>query len=239
MAVNRSSSARRPAAVRGVERALAAPEARLDALRGQRAREHEALLRAARKVFIARGYAQARVEDILREAGLSTRAFYRFHASKDQLFLELFSRANEAALGRLARTVGRRKSAPAKLEAYVAATLELAYDPRYRGETRLFATVPGELAERHAREVVQCRAGLASLLREIVDEGVASGDFPDAHPEDDAWSLHGALGGALERVLWADPPPERRALLRHLLRFCQSALASGGKCSRAGSRASA
>jgi AcrR family transcriptional regulator len=225
MAVNRSSAAGRTPTPRGVERALAAPEARLDALRGRREREHAGLLRAARKVFVARGYAQTRVEDILKEAGLSTRAFYRFHASKDQLFLELFARTNEAALGRLVRTVDRRKSPAAKLDAYVAATLELAYDPRYRGETRLFASVPGELAERHAREVVQCRARLVSLLREIVAEGVASGAFPNAAPDDDAWSLHGSLGGALERVLWADPPPDRRTLLRNLLRFCRSALA--------------
>ena len=221
MPVNRA-----PPAARGVERALAASEARLSALRGRRTREHADLLRAAHKVFLARGYAQTRVEDVLREAGLSTRAFYRYHASKDQLFLELFARASQAAMARLGGTIARKRSAAAKLEAYVASTLELAYDPRYRDETRLFASVPGELAERHAHEVVQCRAQLVSLLREIVADGAARGEFPHADPEDDAWSLHGALAGALERVLWADPPPERRPLLRHLLRFCQSALAS-------------
>lgn len=210
---------------RGVARALAASEARLSALRDRRTREHAELLRAARKVFVARGFAQARVEDILREAGLSTRAFYRFHASKDQLFLELFARANQAALARLASAVKRRRSAAAKLEAYVATTLELAYDLRYRGETRLFASAPGELAERHAREVVQCRAQLVSLLRQIIAEGATRGEFPDADPEDDAWSVHAVLAGALERVLWTEPPPERRALLRHLQRFCRRALA--------------
>jgi AcrR family transcriptional regulator len=219
MAVNRSSAAR------GVARALAASEARLLALRGQRAREHAELLRAARRAFVARGYAQTRVEDILREAGLSTRAFYRFHASKDQLFLELFARANEAALERLAARIASRRGASAKLAAYVAATLELAYDPRYRGETRLFASVPGELAERHAREVQQCRARLVALLRDIIAAGREDGEFPNADPDDDAWSIHGALGGALERVLWTEPPPRRGALLRHLQRFCRNAVA--------------
>src|SRR4029450_1001945 len=105
MAVNRA-----PSAARGVERALAASEARLSALRGRRTREHADLLRAARKVVLLRGYAQTRVEDVLREAGLSTRAFYRYHASKDQLFLELFARANQAAMERLggAKSAQRR-----------------------------------------------------------------------------------------------------------------------------------
>src|SRR5690349_6285175 len=109
-AVNENRASRRErsmaASRRGVSRALAAGEARLEALRVQRAAEHEALLRAARRVFVRRGYAQTRVEDVLAEAGISTRAFYRFHASKDELFLELFARANAAALARLRAAMG-------------------------------------------------------------------------------------------------------------------------------------
>lgn len=211
---------------RGVARAIARSEARLAALKERRSREHAALLRAARRVFVARGYSQTRVEDILREAGLSTRAFYRFHASKDQLFLELFAQANDAALRRLHQTVARKRSAAAQLDAYLESTLELAYDPRYRAETRLFASVPGELAERHASEVLQCRAQLVTLLERILAAGRASGEFPNVEPHDDAWSVHGALSSALERILREDPPPERRALLRQLRRFCAGALGS-------------
>jgi len=182
------------------------------------------LLRAARRVFVRKGYAQTRVEDVLAEAGISTRAFYRFHAGKGELFLELFDRANRAAMERLRAYVARQRDPAARLDAYVTATLDLAYEPRLKRETSLFADVPAELTAQHAPEVAACREQLISVLREIVAEGAASGAFPDADPDTDAWSLHGALGATLARVLQADPPPRRAPLEKRLRRFCRAAL---------------
>jgi AcrR family transcriptional regulator len=221
MVVN-ANRARRTA--RGVERALAPRALRLAELHAQRTQEHEALLRAARRVFVRKGYAQTRVEDILAEAGISTRAFYRFHASKGELFLELFDRANTAAMQRLREHVARHDDAPSRLDAYVAATLDLAYEPRLKRETSLFSEVPAELTAQHAPDVAACRQQLVSVLHEIIAEGRASGSFPDADPDVDAWSLHGALGATLTRVLQAEPPPRRAPLERRLRRFCRAAL---------------
>lgn len=215
---------RERAAARGVERALAPRAVRLEELRAQRTQEHEALLRAARRVFVRRGYAQTRVEDVLAEAGISTRAFYRFHASKDELFLELFDRANRAAMERLRAHVALHRDAAAKLDAYVAATLDLAYEPRLKRETSLFAEVPAELLAQHAAEIASCREQLVSVLREILADGAASGAFPDADPDTDAWALHGALGATLTRVLQADRPPRRAPLEKRLRRFCRTAV---------------
>lgn len=212
---------------RGVARAVAAGERRLEALRDRRAQEHEALLHAARRVFVARGYRQTRVEDVLREAGISTRALYRFHAGKDELFLELFARASDAALERLRATVARRSGAAARLDAYVDATIELAYDPRYQAETRLFASVPAELTVRHAAEVHACRERLVAVLVDILDEGRRSGDFPDVDSAVDAWGLHGALAGVLTRVLADGPAVPRARVTRRLRRLCRAVVTSG------------
>ncbi|MBM4265045.1 MAG: TetR/AcrR family transcriptional regulator [Deltaproteobacteria bacterium] len=212
---------------RGVARAVAGQEARLEALRERREIEHQELLAAALRAFVARGYADTRVEDVLREAGISTRAFYRFHAGKDELFLELFARANDAAMARLGDVVSRQKSPPARLDAYIDATLDLAYEPRYRRETKLFSSVPAELRERYSSEVRACQEQLVGLLVEIVTAGRASGDFPKVEPAEDAWALHGVLAGTLTRVLSADEPPPRDRLSRHLRRFCRAALARG------------
>lgn len=209
---------------RGVERALAGRAVRLEALRGQREQEHAALLRAARRVFLRRGYPQTRVEDILHEAGISTRAFYRFHAGKGELFLELFDRANQAALERLRASVVRHDDAAAQLDAYVAATLDLAYEPRLKREAVLFADVPGELNELYAAEVAACREQLVTVLREILQRGKAAGRFSGLDPETDAWALHGALGAHLGRILHAGTPPARGPLERQLRRFCRAAL---------------
>jgi AcrR family transcriptional regulator len=221
--VNRKAAPRRPNAPRGVARALAGDEARLEARRDRRRQEHEALLRAAHRVFLRRGYRQTRVDDVLREAGISTRAFYRFHASKDELFLELFDRANTAAQARLRATVARRSTAVARLDAYIDAHLDLAYDPRLRPEAVLFASVPADLEERYAREVMACQEQLVDVLREIVVAGRTSGELATAE-SDDAWALHGAIGAVMRRVLLSAEPPARAPLARGLKRFCRSGL---------------
>jgi AcrR family transcriptional regulator len=211
-------------AARGVDRALAPRAVRLAELRAQRTQEHEALLRAARRVFVRKGYAQTRVEDVLAEAGISTRAFYRFHAGKGELFLELFDRANRAAMERLREGIARHRDPGARLDAYVAATLDLAFEPGLKRETSLFAEVPGELLAQHAAEIASCREQLVSVLQGILADGLVSGAFPDADPDTDAWTLHGALGATLTRVLHAEPPPRRAPLEMRLRRFCRAAL---------------
>src|SRR5271154_7613498 len=59
------------------------------------------LLNAALVVMERNGYADAAVADILREADLSTRSFYRHFESKDQLLCALFRREADAAAARL------------------------------------------------------------------------------------------------------------------------------------------
>jgi len=205
-------------------RGKASPGRDVEATQGNRERERIALLRAARRVFLRRGYAETRVEDVLREAGLSTRAFYRVHASKDELFLALFDRANAAAMARLRASVARHSRPVAQLDAYVDATLDLAHDPRLAAETRLFAGVPPGIADRHAEEVLACREQLVAVLREIIERGGRSGDFPHPAPAIDAWALHGALSAALELALRSPRSPGRAALSRRLRRLLRGAL---------------
>jgi AcrR family transcriptional regulator len=231
------SGAPTPPGPRGFARAVAADERRLEALRDRRAREHEALLHAARRVFVTRGYRRTRVQDVLREAGISTRALYRFHAGKDELFLELFARASDAALERLRATVARRNGALARLDAYVDATIELAYDPCYQAETRLFASLPAELTVRHADEVRACRERLVAVLVEILDAGRASGELGDVDPEVDAWALHGAMAGVLTRVLTDGPAMPRARVARRLRRLCRAAVLPVADTDQAATRA--
>src|SRR5271155_4639546 len=49
---------------------------------------HEALVRAARKVFEEKGFEAAQTPDIAAAAGVSTGAFYRYFEDKKQVFLE-------------------------------------------------------------------------------------------------------------------------------------------------------
>src|ERR1700753_3383937 len=86
---------------------MTVPSSTSTAPRSGRPRRFEAedelrlLLDAALVVMARNGYTDAAVADILREADLSTRSFYRHFESKDQLLCALFRREADAAADRL------------------------------------------------------------------------------------------------------------------------------------------
>ena len=65
------------------------------------------------------GYTDAAVADILREANLSTRSFYRHFESKDQLLCALYRREADAAAARLNAKVDAAADPRAALDAWI------------------------------------------------------------------------------------------------------------------------
>ncbi|MBB6349672.1 AcrR family transcriptional regulator [Nonomuraea muscovyensis] len=76
---------------------------------GRSTSTREALLRAAREVFLARGYGEATVADIVQASGISVGSLYHHFGGKPGLFLALweqFMRGQEERTSRAARAVG-------------------------------------------------------------------------------------------------------------------------------------
>src|SRR5215472_13093727 len=149
MAVKRSSNRAGQGPARGISNAGSSSDDRLGAMRSLREREYARLLEAGHRVLLRRGYHGTRVEDIMREAGISTRAFYRFCTGKDDLFLALFDRANAAAMERLRERIACHERPIDQLEAYIDSTLDLAYRDALRPEVKLFLTIPSELTDKY------------------------------------------------------------------------------------------
>jgi len=74
----------------------------------QRERTRDALLDAAGRVFVQRGFAGASVEAIAAEAGFTRGAFYSNFASKEELFAELLQRRAFDAYRDIARASAER-----------------------------------------------------------------------------------------------------------------------------------
>ena len=56
----------------------------------------QSILRAARDVFVAKGFHEATTHDVARAAGLSVGSIYTYFASKDELIRECILAANKA-----------------------------------------------------------------------------------------------------------------------------------------------
>src|SRR3954447_14220094 len=92
-----------------------------------RASERRALIDAGLTVLRRRGSDGCTVADVLAEAGLSTRAFYRHFASKDELVLAIYERDAQPTHVRLRDRLDAAASPRAALEVWIDETLALGF----------------------------------------------------------------------------------------------------------------
>jgi AcrR family transcriptional regulator len=161
------------------------------------------LLAAAETVLAERGYAGLRVDDVLDVAGLSTRAFYRHFRGKSGLFLTLFDREMTRAQQRLRGKVAAAPTPDAKVEAWTAAMLALAYDSRVARRTRLFQVERQAIAREFPDEIARCIRLMLEPLEQAIEEGRAAGAFRDADPRRDARAINHLCTGLMTDKLLA------------------------------------
>lgn len=142
------------------------------------------------------------VAAILDAAGLSTRAFYRHFASKDELFLAMLKRDSDAVARRLARLAGETAGGPAaQLRAWIDCLLGLAYHPRRRAHIVVLDSDEVRLAKGYREASVALRAFREQILAEILRRGRDDGSFPLAEPERDAAAIHAVVDRAFAAPL--------------------------------------
>ena len=173
------------------------------------------VLDAALDIFIAKGFAAARVEDIARAAGLSKGAVYLYFPSKVAILQALVRRAivplvqNVGALA-LPRE-GDPRLALATALRFIAKRLA---EPRNAAIPRLILSEAGnfpELAAMYRREVID--RGMAAL-RALIARGIEAGVFRAVDPELAVRNVIGPLivNAVMAQIFGLDPPdPERFA----------------------------
>jgi AcrR family transcriptional regulator len=170
----------------------------------QNDRNRALLLAAARRVFLARGYHAATLEQIADEAGFSKGAVYSRFASKADMFLAL-----------LADRIAERAAQNAQLAGELAGTgnfaamLDLA-ERAERGapgwrllvtEFRIHAARDPELNRRYAALHAQTVDGVANVLAAVSKGGAEGLPFPPRQLAELALAIE--TGRALEQI--ADP----------------------------------
>ena len=77
------------------------------------------ILAAATKVFTERGFADARMDDIVTEAGLSKGALYWYFDSKDAIIISILDQIFDYETGHVRELLKRENSAKLKLEVFI------------------------------------------------------------------------------------------------------------------------
>jgi len=152
--------------------------------RARAADEVAALVEAGLAVLKRDGVSGLTVAEVLAEAGLSTRAFYRHFASKDELVLAIYEQDSHRAHDRLRGQVQGARTPRAALEVWIDETLALGFDARRARRTRVLAAEGARVQAEHPAEFAMIVRGVLEPLVEVLAA------VPSPDPERDAQSIH-------------------------------------------------
>jgi AcrR family transcriptional regulator len=189
--------------------------------------EARALVQAGMAVLRRSSAKNLTVADVLDEAGLSTRAFYRHFQSKDELILAVYQYDNQRSIERLRSRIAAATSTFFALEQWVEYSLALGYAPRRARRTMTLWREGGRLWAQYPGEYNLIVEGLVEPLTDVLERGRQDGTFPFADPHLDALSIHAVVWRLIERKLGGDDSLDLAAASAYVLRFCLPALTGG------------
>ncbi len=184
--------------------------------------EIERIIDATYRVIERTGNVDPTMREILREAQLSTPAFYRHFASKDELFVVLLDDGRRRLASAIERRLRRETTGEGKLRAWVTTVLAQARDASVASRTRPFVTRVDRLVERYPLEH---RASEQLLCDQLADVLAGSPEFAGVDPQADANAIYQLVFGVLGWHLRNRSTPVQ-ADIDHLVDFARRALSN-------------
>ena len=159
--------------------------------------KRERILSAALKVFADRGFYNAKVSEVAREAGVADGTIYLYFRNKDDLLISLFEDRMEYLITRLVEELERvGGSAVDRIRRMVFMHLSIAHESPDLAE---FITVELRQSGKFIKDYENPKfLSYLKVLRDLVEEGQAEGTLL---PNIDARATVRAVFGALDEVL--------------------------------------
>lgn len=143
---------------------------------------HADILAAAHQRFLRFGYTKTTMAEIAADCDMSAANLYRYFANKQDIAAHLARRCLDSEVRQLAAVVQRADlSAAQRIEAFVLETLRTTHE---RSRDSPFINQMVEAIARERREVIDEHNHVRlTLLRQLLDQGDASGEFQvaDSH----------------------------------------------------------
>ncbi|MGV0793540.1 TetR/AcrR family transcriptional regulator [Mycolicibacterium sp. XJ1819] len=162
-----------------------------------RSAERQHIIDAAYRCLDRSSGSSASITEILDEAGLGTRAFYRNFSTKHDLLLEMFRRDREAVQAQQREVVAHAKDPVDALRSWMTHMFELVSNPRKRKRMATFYSEEMRRTPGYARELELVSATDQASIAAILHRGKADGTFTKCTPEADARSIRAAFEAAL------------------------------------------
>ena len=162
------------------------------------------LLEAAADAFADRGFHATTTRDIASRAGLSPAGVYVHFASKEELLYQLSREGHEVARDMLLAAAASADSPTEALRA-IMGTFARWHAEHFR-VARIVQYEFGNLTPEHRDAVLALRKEIDGVVRRVVADGVASGEFEVADVRDTTLAL---MSMAVDVARWYDPEIKR------------------------------
>lgn len=159
--------------------------------------KRERILEAALKVFAERGFYNAKVSQVAREAGVADGTIYLYFDNKDNLLIELFEDRMDYIIRRLNEELEREERSPLEqLRRLIRLHIDLAlHDP----DLAEFITVELRQSSKFVKEYENPQfVEYLRILRDMIEQGQRTGEI---RPGLDSRLIVRAIFGALDEVL--------------------------------------
>lgn len=198
-------------------RAAAAVGRALDDRQREATEEVERILAATVRVMQRVSPEAPRVSDIVAEAGVSNKAFYRYFAGKDDLMLAAMERGVALVVSYLEHQMAKEKKPADKVARWIRGALAQVVDPELTATSRalVIQLTRAEGGSSAAQEEI------VGALRALLVEPIRELGRPD--PERDADAVFNCTIGAMRGYVDSRRQAGRRDI-DHLVRFCLAGL---------------
>jgi AcrR family transcriptional regulator len=151
--------------------------------------ERQRLLVAAKQVLERSGWWGFKVEGVLRQAQLSTRSFYRHFEKKTDLLAALMEMELGGAAVKLQRVTSAGATCRERLDNYMAALIDMAYQTELSQPSSLFASHWREMLPEYGDAIDRCVQRMMQPLIDAIIGGVRDGVLTSPDPEADARAI--------------------------------------------------
>lgn len=162
------------------------------------------LLEAAAEAFAARGFHATSTRDIASRAGLSPAGVYVHFASKEELLFQISRTGHLAARDMLVAAADGAASATDALRSIMGTFAR--WHAEHHRVARIVQYEFGNLTPEHRDAVLMLRKEIDAVVRGVVTEGVASGEFVVDDVPDTTLAL---LSMVVDVARWYDPDIRR------------------------------
>ncbi|MEX1220764.1 MAG: TetR/AcrR family transcriptional regulator [Idiomarina sp.] len=193
-------------------------------VKARKAATRNKLLTSATELVSEAGFRQVQMSAVARKSGVAVGTLYKYFASKEKLFTNVFQMATEREVSHVELALQGSQSAPQRLRN----ALQLFAERALKNPTLAWALIAEPVDPEVDLERLIYRARYAQLFERTIEQGITAGDLPSQNANCSSTALVGAIAESLIGPLAPKHPGDnsldQATVINHILNFCLQGL---------------